>query len=375
MLYLDNAATAPVRREVLEAMTPFLTSEFGNPSSSHQIGERAAAALADARRRVAHVLGVRTNDVIFTSGGTEANNLGIKGIAIAAGLESGARHIITAPIEHSSVLASVDYLSRVHGAEVTFLPVDLNGRIDETSLASALRDDTAVVAIGHANNEVGTVQPIAEIWEICRKARVPLHIDAVQGIGWCPVPRGDAIAVSGHKIGAPKGTGAVAIRAGIPLEPLLHGGGQERGRRSGTESVAGAVGLATALELAETERAEAAPRLSAIRDRFITDVLRQVPGARLTGHPRDRLPHVASFTIDGVNGETLLLDLEQRGITASSGSACSARNTEPSHVLLALGMDESTARTALRFSLPRTLRADLTPVATALSEAVSSHRL
>lgn len=377
-MYLDHAATSPIRREVLAAMTPYLTTEFGNPSSVHGAGQAARAALDDARRRVARVTGSRAGDVIFTSGGTESNNLGIKGVAVAALLGRGARHVITTAIEHSSVLESVRALGRVHGFDVTVLPVDHQGVVDPGAVAAAIRDDTALVAIGYANNEVGTVQPIAEIEAACAARGVPLHVDAVQAAGWLPLtpaaPRAlRTLAISGHKIGAPQGTGALIAPARIPLEPLLHGGGQERGRRSGTESVAGAVALATALELADAERAATAERVSRIRDRFIAEVLARVPGAVLTGHTSRRIPHVASFTIAGVNGETVLTDLERRGVIASSGSACSSASDDASHVLLALGIDDDLARTSIRFSLSP-LATDLEGVADALADAAASHR-
>ncbi|GGO59232.1 cysteine desulfurase [Microbacterium nanhaiense] len=373
-MYLDHAASAPVRREVLVAMTPHLTSEFGNPSSVHGAGERARAALDDARRRVARVVGARTHDVVFTSGGTEANNLGIKGIAVAAALARGARHVVTSAIEHSSVLGSARALERIHGFSSTVLPVDCHGLVDPDRVDAAIRDDTALVAVGYANNEVGTVQPILDIERVCERRGVPLHIDAVQAAGWLPLsfPR-SSLAVSGHKIGTPKGTGALIAPARIPLEPLFHGGGQERGRRAGTESVAGAVALATALELAEAERASAARHVERIRDEFVARVLALVPGAVLTGHPSRRLPHIASFTIAGANGETVLTDLERRGVLASSGSACSSASEDASHVLLALGIDDDLARTAIRFSLAAN-GTELSSVASALADAVASHR-
>lgn len=377
-MYLDHAASSPVRREVLDAMTPYLTTEFGNPSSVHGAGQSALAALDDARRRVARVTGARPGDVVFTSGGTESNNLGIKGVAVAAMLDRGARHVITTAIEHSSVLESVRALERVHGFAVTVLPVDRDGLVDPGEVTAAIRDDTALVAVGYANNEIGTVQPIAEIEAACAARGVPLHVDAVQAAGWLSLglawPRPlRTLAISGHKIGAPKGSGALIAPARIPLEPLLHGGGQERGRRSGTESVAGAVAVATALELADAERAAAVGRVSRIRDRFIADVLTRVPGAALTGHPSRRLPHIASFTIAGVNGETVLTDLERRGVIASSGSACSAASEDASHVLIALGIEDDLARTSIRFSLS-SHATDLAGVADALADAAASHR-
>jgi cysteine desulfurase len=376
MLYLDNAATTPVRPEVLEAMLPFLTGEFGNPSSHHTVGERAAGALADARARVAGVLGMRPSDVVFTSGGTEANNLAVKGIAVAAQLGRGARHIVTSPIEHESILESADYLARVHGFDVTLVPVDEFARIDPAEVADALRDDTALVSIGYANNEVGTVQDAVGIAAIAREHRIPVHLDAVQAAGWLSLDAAelgaDAISIAGHKLGAPKGTGALGVRGRVPIEPLFHGGGQERGRRSGTEDVAGAVGLALALELTEGDRVTASARVSAIRDAFIARVLATVPSARLTGHPIARLPGTASFTFAGTSGEAVLLELERRGVVSSSGSACAAGSDEPSHVLVAMGITPEVAQTAVRFTLAHDAREPLDGVAEALAASVAA---
>ncbi|MEV8359321.1 cysteine desulfurase family protein [Microbacterium sp. NPDC076895] len=371
--YLDNAATTPVRREVLEAMTPYLTSHYGNPSSHHTIGEQAARALADARARVAAVLGLRTTDVIFTSGATEANNLAIKGVGIAAQQRRGARHVVTTPIEHESVLASVDYLTRIHGFEATLVPVDATGRVDPDAVAAAIRDDTAIVSVGYANNEIGTVQDVAGLLTAVG-GHVPLHLDAVQAAGWLPLAGlgADALSIAGHKIGAPKGIGVLGIRSRIPLEPVLHGGGQERERRSGTENVAGAVGLARALELADAERSDAAERVAALRDDLIAGVLDRVPIARLTGHPEYRLPGTASFTFAGVNGETVLLELERRGMVTSSGSACAAGSEEASHVLLALGVAPDEARTAVRVTLGHHAAGSVAPIVEAIEAAVAA---
>lgn len=378
MLYLDNAATTPVRPEVLEAMMPYLTRRFGNPSSHHTVGEDAAHALADARARVARILGLRAGDVIFTSGGTEANNLAVKGIALGRAQLSGARHVVTTPIEHESILESARYLERLHGFEVTLAEVDGRGRLDPDAAASALRDDTALLTIGYANNEVGTVQDVAAIAAVARERRVPVHVDAVQAAGWLPLSAADlgvdAISLAGHKLGAPKGTGVLGVRGRVPLEPLLHGGGQERGRRSGTEDVAGAVGLATALELAEAGRAEASARVAALRDRFVARVLATVPSAALTGDPVHRLPGTASFTFAGTSGEAVLLELERRGIVSSSGSACAAGSDEPSHVLVAMGIDAEIAQTAVRFTFPASLDRPLDAVAAAVAASVAAVR-
>jgi cysteine desulfurase len=289
---------------------------------------------------------------VFTSGCTEADNLAIKGIALG---DPRGRHLITTPVEHEAVHESADYLRRLHGFEITQLPVDGDGLVDPDELARALRDDTTLVSIQHANNEIGTVQPIYELAAVARAAGVPFHTDAVQSADALEVGLAslgvDAVSIAGHKLGAPKGIGALAVRGSLVLEPLLHGGGQERGRRSGTENVAGAVGLATALALASLERPQRA-RVAEARDVIIEGVLARVPGARLTGSREFRLPGNASFCFPGTSGEAVLLELEGRGIVCSSGSACAAGSDDPSPVLLALGIAPEVAQTAVRFTLP-----------------------
>tara|TARA_R110000868_G_scaffold405206_1_gene684315 strand:- start:47249 stop:48403 length:1155 start_codon:yes stop_codon:yes gene_type:complete len=361
MSYLDQAATRPMRREVLEAMWPFLAGEyegeFGNPSSRHDVGDRAARALADARARIAGHLGCRPAEVILTSGGTEADNLALKGIALA---NPRGRHLVTSAIEHEAVLESADYLRRLHGVEVTFVDLTPEGLVTPAALAAALRDETTLVSIHHGNNEIGCVQPIRELAAVAREAGIPFHTDAVQSAGWLDVGLValgvDAVSVAGHKLGAPKGVGALAVRRGVALEPLIHGGGQERGRRSGTENVAGAVGLATALDLAAAARG-AASETAAARDALIEGVLAAVPGALLTGPREPRLPGHASFCFPGTSGEAVLLELERRGVVCSSGSACAAGSDEPSHVLTAVGIAPEVAQTAVRF----TFGAEFTP--------------
>ena len=363
MLYLDHAATSPVRPEVLEAMGPYLSGVYGNPSSHHTAGEAAAGALDDARARVARILGMRTGDVVFTAGGTEANNLAVKGIVLAA-LEAGRRHLVISPIEHESILESAEYLRRFHAVEVTLLPVDARGRIAPDDLTAAIRDDTALVSIGHANNEIGTIQDATALASVTRAARVPLHLDAVQSAGWLGLRDlgADAVSIAGHKLGTPKGIGALAVRGRVPIEPLLHGGGQERGRRSGTENVAGAVALATALEIAEHEREVVAARVGAATRHFIALVLDSIPEAVLTGEALHRLPGTASFTFAGTSGESVLLELERRGVISSSGSACAAGSDEPSHVLLACAVSPEVAQTAVRFTFGRVPLSDDAPV-------------
>ena len=353
MIYLDGAATTPVRREVLEAMWPYLTGEFGNASSHHSLGEAAARALAQARAAVAEVLHCRASEIVFTSGGTEADNLAIKGIALAT---PRGRHIVTTPVEHEAVLESCDYLRRQHGFEITSVPVDSWGVVDVEQALASIRPETTLCSVMLANNEVGTIEPVAEIAEVARRNGVPMHADAVQGTGVLDLDVGalgvDAMSISGHKIGAPKGVGALYLRGRIEAEPVLHGGGQERGRRSGTENVAGAVGLATALKLAEADRAGGkVERLRLARDQLIAGVLAGVPDAILTGHPTQRLPGSASFCFPGTSGEAVLLQLEERGIVCSSGSACAAGSDRPSHVLVAMGIAPEVAQTAVRFTM------------------------
>lgn len=375
-LYLDAAATSAVRREVLEAMWPYLTGDFGNPSSHHAVGESAARALADARAAVAAWLGCRASEVVFTSGGTEADNLAIKGIALAS---PRGRHLVTTPIEHEAVLESIDHLVRLHGFEATFVPVGSDGLVDPRAFAAALRPDTTLASVMLANNEVGTVQPVAELAALAHERGIPFHTDAVQAAGWLPLDVRelgvDALSVSGHKLGAPKGIGALYVRGRIPLEPVLHGGGQERGRRSGTENVAGAVALATAARLAQAGREANAEAATAARDAFVAAVLAEALDARLTGHPGRRLPGTASFVFPGTNGEAVLLELERHGIVSSSGSACAAGSEDASHVLLALGYPEDIARTAVRFSWgPEVTAEQLAAVAPAVGEAVRAVR-
>jgi cysteine desulfurase len=368
VIYLDTAATTPVRREVLEAMWPYLTNDFGNPSSHHTVGESGANALRESRGTVARWLGVRSSEVIFTSGGTESDNLAIKGIALGA---PRGRHLVTTRLEHAAVLESCDYLRRHHGFEVGFVEVDATGRVTPDALAAAIRPDSTLVSIAHANNEVGTVQPIAALASVSHASGIPFHTDSVQSAGWLDLTSlgVDAISVSGHKLGAPKGIGALFVRGRIALEPLMHGGGQERGARSGTENVAGAVGMAAAVSLIDLSLAS---QVSAARDAFVSDVLARAPSAALTGHPTERLPGTASFVFPGAHGESILLRLEERGVVSSSGSACAAGSDEPSHVLLALGYPAEIAQTAVRFSWGAEVSAEqLASVAAAVADAVA----
>ena len=401
MIFLDAAATTPVRREVLEAMWPYLTGEFGNPSSHHSLGHTAATALAGARAATAKALGCRAGEIVFTSGGTEADNLAVKGIALARrAADPSLDRVAISAIEHPAVEESARYLERVHGFAVDVIPVDRFGQVTEEALAAVLAPGTALVSVMYANNEVGTVQPIARLAALARARGIPFHTDAVQAAGWLPLDTGalgvDALSLSGHKLGAPKGSGALFVRGRLRVEPLVHGGGQERGRRSGTENVAGAVALATALTLASdaasvpasdpTSDPTSAPasdftseaparRVASLRDGFIAAVLAGVPGAVLTGHPTERLPSVASFCFPGTSGESVLLDLERQGVVCSSGSACAAGSDAPSPVLLAMGIEPEVAQTAVRFSFDSTVTADeLRKAAAAVRTAVAGIR-
>ena len=374
MIFLDSAATMPIRREVLEAMRPFLTAEFGNPSSHHALGEQAAKALADARKRIAGVLGCRASEITFTSGGTEADNLAIKGISLAS---PRGRHIVTSAIEHEAVLESCDYMRRHHGFEITRLAVDGHGLVDPEAFERALRADTTLASIMFANNEVGTVQPVAELARIATAHRVPFHTDAVQAAGTfdlnvqrLPVK---ALSISGHKVGAPKGVGLLFVRSPVQVEPLLHGGGQERGRRSGTENVASVVGMAIAMELTVQSLEQRATRLTRLRDELIRAVLGSIPQAVLTGHPTQRLPGHASFCFPGTSGEAVLLQMQERGVLCSSGSACAAGSSDPSPVLLAMGIAPAVAQTAVRLTLSEsTSEEDIASAADSLRKSVAA---
>ncbi|MGH2514206.1 MAG: cysteine desulfurase family protein [Ktedonobacterales bacterium] len=352
-IYLDAAATTPVAAEVLERMLPYFSEQFGNPSSIYGLGRRSLAALDEAHDIVAEALGCRPTEIIFTGGGSEADNLAIKGIAYSR--RRRGKHIVTTSIEHHAVLHTCEQLER-EGFRVTYLPAGSDGRVDPADVEAALTDETALVTMMYANNEIGTVQPIAEVGRLCRERRIPFHTDAVQAGGLLDLNvrdlNVDLLSLSAHKFYGPKGVGILYVRQGTRVQPQILGGSQERNRRAGTENVAGAVGAATALRLARDERAVEAPRLLALRDRLIAGVL-VIPGARLTGHPTLRLPNSASFTLAGVEGESLLLNLDLIGVAASSGSACTTGSVEPSHVLMALGLPAAEARGHLRLTLGR----------------------
>jgi len=372
--YLDHAATSPPRREVLEAVWPYLTQVTGNPSSVHEPGRAAKAGLDAARGAIAEVLQVRPGEIVFTSGGTEADNLALAGIARA---NPRGRHVVVSAIEHPAVLETAKAL-RAEGFALDVVGVDSDGVLDLDEFSTVLRPDTTLVSVMYANNEIGTVQPLAEISAVCRELGVPFHADAVQAAGHLPLHDlgVDALSVSAHKFGGLRGAGFLWVRGSVPLAPVLHGGGQELGRRSGTADVASAVGTAVALHLASADQEAEHARLTALRDRLIEGTLQTVPGARLTGHRTRRLPGHASFCFPGVGGETVLAELELAGIVCSSGSACSAESDDASHVLLATGVDADTARTAVRFTLGGTSTAeDVEATLAALPHAVAAATL
>ena len=353
MVYLDHSATTPLDPEVLQAMLPYLTEEFGNASSVYGLGQRARQAIDQARDEVAAFYGVAAKEVIFTSGGTEGDNFALRGVA-TRNADRG-RHLITSTIEHDAVLRSAESLER-DGFEVTRVPVDHTGLVDPDDLRQALRRDTILVSIMHANNEVGTIEPIRELVAVTREySTAYFHTDAVQSTGKIPTSIDelsvDLLSMSAHKLHGPKGVGCLVVRSGVRIEPQILGGGHERNRRAGTENVAGIVGLAKAMAVARRDLDRNAAQLAGLRDRLIDGVLNGISGVELTGHPVLRLPHHASFLFDGVEGESLLLQLDMDGIAASSGSACTSGSLEPSHVILALGYPRERALGSLRLSV------------------------
>jgi cysteine desulfurase len=354
-IYLDHAATTPLRPEVRDVMLPYLDGVFGNPSSSHAFGRVAREALDDAHARLARAIGGDAREVVFTSGGTEADNIALKGAAWAG--KARGHRIVTTPVEHHAVGHTLAYLEKF-GFEVVQVPVDRYGRVDPRDVEAAITDRTILVSVMLANNEVGTVLPVREIAEVVRAHRgVLFHVDAVQAAAWVDldveVMGADLVALAAHKVEGPKGTGALWIRRGTHILAQQHGGSQERHRRAGTENVAGAVGMATAFELAAAERRSTVPRVAAQRDRLAARLM-AIPGVELTGHPVDRLPHILSLLVPGVDGGSLTLALDLEGIAASTGSACSSGSAEVSHVLAAMGFPADEARGAVRISLGRT---------------------
>ena len=350
-IYLDNAATTAVSPAVVEAMLPFFTQVYGNASSVHTAGREAKRALEAARRQVAKAIHAAVpQEIYFTAGGSESDNWAIKGVALAR--RTG--HIITTAIEHHAVLHTCQWLEK-QGFAVTCLPVDEYGRVTAAQVEKALQPDTILVSVMMANNEVGTVEPIAEIGALCRARGILFHTDAVQAVGALPIDvqamNIDLLSLSGHKFHGPKGVGALYIRKGVKIDNLVHGGAQERGFRAGTENLPGIVGLGKAIEMADAALAENAARMTTLRDRLIQGLMETVPGTRLNGHPTQRLPNNVNLSFAGVEGEALLLRLDLAGVAGSAGSACTSGTLDPSHVLMALGLSETAANGALRLTL------------------------
>ncbi len=352
LVYLDNSATTPVKPEVLEAMLPYLKDEYGNPSSIYRKAAAAEIAVRTAREQVAEALGASANEIFFTACGTEADNWAIKGVALAN--QKKGKHIITSQIEHHAVLHTVQYLEKM-GFSVTVLPVDGEGKVSPDALRDAIREDTVLVSIMMANNEIGTVQPIRELAAIAKEKGVLFHTDAVQAVGSLAIDVKelgvDLLSLSAHKFGGPKGVGALYIKRGTRIDNFMHGGAQERNRRGGTENVAGIAGLGKAISLATANIKEKAARITALRDKLIAGIEKEIPHIRFNGHRTDRLPGNVNFCFQYIEGEALLLRLDAKGIAASSGSACTSGSLDPSHVLLALGLPHEIAHGSLRLSI------------------------
>jgi cysteine desulfurase len=357
IVYLDHAATTAVDPRVVEAMLPYWTEHYGNASSIYSLGREARKAMENARHQVADILNCPPKEIVFTGCGSESDNLALRGVALARQMQKKCNHIITSAIEHHAVLHTCEQLEKYFGFEVTYLPVDEYGRVNPDDVSRAIRDDTALISIMYANNEVGTIQPVAEIGHIARQRRIPFHTDAVQAGGSLNLSvndlQVDLLSLSAHKLYGPKGVGALYVRKGTPLLPTQTGGGHEGNRRAGTESVPYIVGLATALTLAHENIASENARLIRLRDRLIDEITAEIPEVRLSGHPTERLPNSASFLIRYIEGESILLNLDLVGICASSGSACTSGSLEPSHVLIAMGVPHEIAHGSLRLTLGR----------------------
>ncbi|HEY0196488.1 MAG TPA: cysteine desulfurase NifS [Methanobacterium sp.] len=351
-MYMDHSATSPVDPEVFKAMEPYFVDSYGNASTLYSLGREARKVMEDSRKKVASLIGANPNEVIFTSGGTESDNIAIKGTAYK--LRKKGNHIITSNIEHPAVDETCRYLEK-NGFEVTYLPAGEEGIVKVEDLENAITNKTILITIMHANNEIGTIQPIKKIGEIARKNKIYFHTDAVQSVGKIPVDVNDLnvdlLSLSSHKLYGPKGIGALYVKKGVRLEPILHGGGHEKGLRPGTENVAGIVGLGKACEIAEQHLDENIQRTTAMRDEIIGRVLSEIEESHLNGHPTKRLPNNINFRFTSIEGESLVLHLDAKGIASSTGSACSSKKLEPSHVLMALGLKEVDAHGSLRLTL------------------------
>lgn len=352
-IYLDHAATTSTDVEVVEAMEPFFTQKYGNPNSIHSFGQEAREAVEEAREKIARLIGANPSEIVFTAGGTEADNYAIKGIAWAN--QKKGNHIITSQIEHHAVLHSCQFLEK-HGFKVTYLKVDKYGLIDPEDVKKAITDQTILVTIMHANNEIGTIEPIKEIGKIVKEAGIYFHTDSVQTTGHIPIEVNDLgvdiLSISGHKLYGPKGVGALYLRKGTKIVNLIDGGAQEKNRRAGTENVTGMVGLGKAVELAEKRLAGGeVDKVVKLRDKLITGIMDQIENVRLNGHPTKRLPGNVNICFEFIEGESMLLNLDMKGVAASSGSACTSGSLEPSHVLLAIGLPPEIAHGSLRLTL------------------------
>lgn len=378
-IYLDYAATTPVIEPVLAAMLPYFSEKFGNTSSVHRFGQQAEAALENARETLAKGLNCQPKEVIFTSCGSESDNLALRGAAFAARRLRNARHILISPVEHDAVTKTAQQLARQHGFEVEYLPVDEYGMVSPEEVAARLRADTALVSVIYANNEIGTINPIAEIGKICSTRGIPLHTDAVQAAGYHSVDvealQVDMLSLGAHKFYGPKGVGALYVRQGTPIVPAQTGGGQEFGLRAGTHNTPYIVGMAEAFRLAIEEREVRTEAVQPLRDHLVGRILEEVPDSRLTGHPTQRLPNHASFAFQGADGNALLMLLDNAGFACSSGSACKTGNPEPSDVLSALGLSDGWALGSLRVTLgSNTTTAELQAFIQALPNLVSQAR-
>ena len=374
-IYLDHNATTPLRGEVLEAMLPYLRDSYGNPSSIHRFGQEARKGIEEAREKVAHLIHASPIEIVFTGGGTEADNLAIKGVAHLNQERGG--HFITSSIEHHAVLNACQHLEK-EGFRVTLLPVDRHGIVDPDDVREAIRPDTILITVMHANNEVGTIQPIEEIGEIARAHGILFHTDAIQSVGKIPVDVKklgvDLLSLSAHKIGGPKGTGALFIRGDVKIEPQIHGGHHEMNRRAGTENVAGIAGFGKAAEFVEAELEEGPERMKLLRDDFWKKMRERIDHVHLNGHPEKRLPNTLNVSFEFIEGESAVISLDLKGVAASTGSACTSGAWEASHVLLAMGIPSRIAQGSLRFSLGReTSREEIDRTVDVLAETV--HRL
>ena len=377
LIYLDHAATTPIDPDVLQAMMPYLTEQYANPSTLYSFGREASAAVEEARANVASLIGADPGEIYFTAGATESDNWAVIGAALAQ--EKKGNHIITSAVEHHAVLETCEYLQKKRGFDLTVVPVDEYGLVDPEAVRNAITDKTILISIMHANNEIGTIEPIAEIGSIARENGILFHTDATQSVGRIPVDvkalNVDLLSLSGHKMYGPKGIGALFIRKGVRIQPYLHGGGQENRKRAGTHNVPGIVGLGKAAQIAQAAMAEESARLTELRDWLIERITAEIPNVRLNGHPTKRLPNNVNVSVQGIEGESMILSLDMFGICVSSGSACTSGDLSASHVLLAIGLPHELAHGSIRMTLGHsTTKEDLEKVVEALTGVVARLR-